>query len=831
MAAQLERFIADYEYRLTKLRIWPDRNIIFDLTKFAEVNQKIANHIADILISRIIDVRCNTDTESIPLTNLALKVPLFYLVDSILKNVGGPYVSLFSSHIVEVYRRVFDELNEKDKARLDYMLSTWEQRRILPKDFLLAMRSHIGARIVCIPIPPPAQRFRSQDMSDDRYMDKRRGRGGMGQRRDFDDRGGGREPPHIFKQNVQKEMEFLLDKMYTEMGTGPADRILLDDLQKVNPQLYAQMKVTAEATVNERRDREALASGRGSGSNRSWDRSRDGTVRAFVGEMPVTVDISRAETLVARMRAMEGVGGSGSDKSTTMSYGRVSARLSSLLKDVHIPPLLPPILTGPMPASMTEDKTPGGVPVPVPEGVEKLPTEKKVTPPFRPDELNKNPSAALKTLYQDRRFYSRQDGLRFLTQNELGSHLDTLFVRNKGKQKKNERGCRSWYCTIPQWVSDFSALGQTPSQSSSKIPGMGPVAEGDDDDYEEELFVPADEQFTRCPVSHEAFIPVWDEEEGDFVFRNAVKVLVVEASDPGLFRVFKPTVSSPTIGPELRYGIVHKRLVLDRWISSGKVISLREYTKRCQAKGKADEELAKALAEAAGEDDDEDDNGVRDDVGDNERSSSYPLHNITDKNDDVMDDKEEEDEDFSIFFNNDSRPETDENDDDDMDDYLDYDPMDEGGMGDSTGATDSHYTNNNMGGELMKEEYHSDGQNIIEAKTSDDDAVEHTTPSIDISTDEIGRFNDLVVDPSIPLMNVNNNDDGDIIVMSLQVTDEVTNDDIVAKEEPETTVIPDAVEAVITNDDIIEFDNSKISETVVSIVADIEGKDDDNTLI
>ena len=55
--AAIERFIADYEYRLSKLRVWPDKKVIFELTNFADMNRKIANHVADILISRIIDVR------------------------------------------------------------------------------------------------------------------------------------------------------------------------------------------------------------------------------------------------------------------------------------------------------------------------------------------------------------------------------------------------------------------------------------------------------------------------------------------------------------------------------------------------------------------------------------------------------------------------------------------------------------------------------------------------------------------------------------------------------------------------------------------------------
>lgn len=52
-----DRIVSDYEYRLNKLRIWPEKSKIFDLTAFAEQHENIANHIADILISRIIDVR------------------------------------------------------------------------------------------------------------------------------------------------------------------------------------------------------------------------------------------------------------------------------------------------------------------------------------------------------------------------------------------------------------------------------------------------------------------------------------------------------------------------------------------------------------------------------------------------------------------------------------------------------------------------------------------------------------------------------------------------------------------------------------------------------
>mmetsp|Transcript_22897 Transcript_22897/g.23123 ORF Transcript_22897/g.23123 Transcript_22897/m.23123 type:complete len:804 (+) Transcript_22897:150-2561(+) len=615
-ARNLQRYIADFEFRLGKLRIWPDKNIIFELTKIADINQKLANHIADILISRIID----------PLTSKALKVPLFYLVDSVLKNVGGPYIPLFSSHIVEVFRRVFDELNEQDQARLDYMLSTWEERRVLQRELLVSMRNHIGTRIVCIPLPVPIPHYRGQDTGVGRHSsvlsmplgleDRRRGRDESGWRGEYEERRpGGLVGGRVFKQQVRREMTALLEKMYDDMRV--VDRLPLEDLQRMNPTLYTQLWQTAEGTVHDRQERELVRAGgrsaeRGSRGflepeakkprldrGRERDRSR---VKAFVGEVPVTVDLTRANKLIRRLRQTMRMKKTDSDGVGCVDA--VTARLSSLLVHVHIPPPLPSILSGATlsVAGADDDDISQVQPSKPPEPV------KRVSPPFRADELGKNPAAAIRAMYADRRYVSRQDGLRFLTQQELGAHLDTLFVRNRGKQRKDEhRDCRSWYCTIPQWVSDFSALTQFNSKSVSDTGALtgGGGGEGEGEDSDEEMVVPADEQFPRCPVSNEAFLQEWDGEEGDYVYRNAVKILVTMSADPDMFRLSKPVSSVPTVGEEVRYAIVHKHLVLDHWVSSGKVISLKEYVKRLKSEDRGSE--ASAMAVAAGEDEDEED--------------------------------------------------------------------------------------------------------------------------------------------------------------------------------------------------------------------------------
>jgi hypothetical protein len=121
----------------------------------------------------------------------------------------------------------------------------------------------------------------------------------------------------------------------------------------------------------------------------------------------------------------------------------------------------------------------------------------------------------------------------------------------------------------------------------------------------EEMVVPADGYFTRCPVSQETFLPEWDTEEGDYLYRNAVKVLVTEAADDGLY-----SQSQATSHPLIRYAIVHQCLVMDGWLASGKSVSLRDALKKVRdvfSDDAGSDKVAEALLSAAGEDENEDD--------------------------------------------------------------------------------------------------------------------------------------------------------------------------------------------------------------------------------
>jgi hypothetical protein len=124
------------------------------------------------------------------------------------------------------------------------------------------------------------------------------------------------------------------------------------------------------------------------------------------------------------------------------------------------------------------------------------------------------------------------------------------------------------------------------------------------EDLNNEIFVvPADEFFTRCPVSKEVFETVWDDEEGEFMYRNAVKVLVTEAADPSLY-----AQGQNTNDPTVHYVIVHKLLVLDGWLQAGRADTLaRAKLRYSQSQQESNIEKSNALSRASGDDEDEDD--------------------------------------------------------------------------------------------------------------------------------------------------------------------------------------------------------------------------------
>ena len=118
---QLRRFGAYLE----KLSDFPDKDLINQLTMSAQLTLRaLGEEGAQAVVGAM------TQLLASPSNGPERKVPLFYALDSILKNVGGLYITLFSHKVLQLYSSAFEVAIERDRTRLHRLLLTWQDKQI-----------------------------------------------------------------------------------------------------------------------------------------------------------------------------------------------------------------------------------------------------------------------------------------------------------------------------------------------------------------------------------------------------------------------------------------------------------------------------------------------------------------------------------------------------------------------------------------------------------------------------------------------------------------------------------------------------------------------------
>uniref|UniRef100_A0A8C4NF08 Pre-mRNA cleavage complex 2 protein Pcf11 n=1 Tax=Eptatretus burgeri TaxID=7764 RepID=A0A8C4NF08_EPTBU len=100
------------------------------LTILAEENLQYATDIVKIIEAQI--AKATT----------AEKLPILYLMDSIIKNVGKDYLSLFTQNIVSTFVITFEKVDENTRKNMFKLRSTWDTIFPLKKLYALDMRVH-----------------------------------------------------------------------------------------------------------------------------------------------------------------------------------------------------------------------------------------------------------------------------------------------------------------------------------------------------------------------------------------------------------------------------------------------------------------------------------------------------------------------------------------------------------------------------------------------------------------------------------------------------------------------------------------------------------------
>jgi len=120
-------------------------------------------------------------------------------------------------------------------------------------------------------------------------------------------------------------------------------------------------------------------------------------------------------------------------------------------------------------------------------------------------------------------FVSSSDGRRFATQIELSNHLDDLFRRRKLEQTMERTEERGWYCTDGTWTGRETATTRAAGEDATSASKANA-----DEPTPETSTVFADESRDRCVVCGINFEMFFDQDEGEYKYRNCKEINVVD---------------------------------------------------------------------------------------------------------------------------------------------------------------------------------------------------------------------------------------------------------------------------------------------------------------
>ncbi|KAJ8919283.1 hypothetical protein NQ315_003867 [Exocentrus adspersus] len=124
-----EEIKAEYASSLADLT-FNSKPLINVLTMLAEENSQNAKVIVEAIETHLSKV------------SMDVKLPILYLIDCILKNVGGPYTTLFSQNIVSTFCGVFKAVDEKTRGEMFKLRQTWND--VFPPQKLYAIDVQIN---------------------------------------------------------------------------------------------------------------------------------------------------------------------------------------------------------------------------------------------------------------------------------------------------------------------------------------------------------------------------------------------------------------------------------------------------------------------------------------------------------------------------------------------------------------------------------------------------------------------------------------------------------------------------------------------------------------
>uniref|UniRef100_H3GUC2 CID domain-containing protein n=1 Tax=Phytophthora ramorum TaxID=164328 RepID=H3GUC2_PHYRM len=502
--AQIKALLAQFDAQINSMMDYPAKDTINALTMLAERAQ-FAPEIVSFLETKIHRVAPNC------------KLPIFYLTDSILKNVRGPYVSLFAAKIVPLYCNCVRQVSGKDLKRFTHVLNTWETTRLFNKDAIAQMRTAANR---AMQQADPSARSAPASFNQEKSTQQSRAPSANSSAK-------------LAQQQQDMELRSLLTKLQNDMGIHPTEHMSLEEVRTNNPDYYNQL---LEFHAASKVEQAGAARGPGAASAPP-PRARQQPVSQ---QVPVARDPRRPSPPPHDPRA-------GAGRLLKRKQQTPSPPQQPVQEITNDPPRAPDAaavmsilqkLKG-----MANGGTQSGTTTPQtqpqqPQQPQQRSDQQQQQAPPRNDNASRmwfsdkvvahkdRVESNVQKLYAALPLVCRESGLRFREQAQLDAHLDFLFQYNRARKERGKGGVsRSWYPDEDQWVADFS--GDTAPRESTSSSFFDRTQKENEKNAGEQASwensrVPVDETITRCRICGENFSKSWDEEEEDWMYTNAV---------------------------------------------------------------------------------------------------------------------------------------------------------------------------------------------------------------------------------------------------------------------------------------------------------------------
>jgi len=486
-----EEQVEDYCAMLDRLGNFPEKVAINSLSMAAEdfaSSPTSASTIYDCIRSRLVD------RTSAGISSPDRKLPLVYVLDSLLKNVKGVYINIIqddaANWMTTVYD-IFDKANEEDKkARLKKVWNTWREFGVMKDE---KKWRQIG------------QCFLKADEKEKAVADAKTAASGI-----VRNTGGTLQ----LTPSLRKQMQLLLDEVQSD-GVDELDKVSLERLADINPDLLQQIKEVAEAAIKEQNQQQNSIQQQQSTSLSSSNNVPAAPTTPLSDWSKLKLNhLEKSHDLIASLQrhvrsANETVVVQAQLNDTTHLYAAVSAS-AQLLTDM---------------LQQWKDGKGFGSGGDNGSGTRRKRRYSIVKPAkFTNEGIKERNDAVIAQLYEvGLPFVCSADGRRFGTQLELSKHLDALFRKSQIEKTMERTDENGWYPEESVWILGRNAPDTAPSAAEDKSSDALHNATADNPADEGPTTVSADETRDRCILCGINFAMFFDQDDGEWKYRNCTE--------------------------------------------------------------------------------------------------------------------------------------------------------------------------------------------------------------------------------------------------------------------------------------------------------------------